>query len=329
MTLKSDMTNIAMIADASGVSTATVSRVLSRSPKVAPETAAAVLEVVERLGYDSHAPRRGRPRKSPDGLRTRNVSLLFPDVHAEAMSTPLSGQLAQGVEEILAASGLNLMLSHLRASARLPLSISNGKVDGVIVRNGDLPQDLSARLFQLPVVWAFAHEDAVPSHDVAQPDNSAIGELALDYLLERGCEGIALVKLSPEHVAFRRRAAGFLSAAKRREVNVIIIEKHVKKEFEAALTACDGVFVPGAEKEIADCYRALEESGRKPVVDCRLIGCANDESQLHMLDPRLDNIDIQAVEVGRAAAELLLWRLKSPNRPVRRVLVPPKLTLRI
>jgi hypothetical protein len=43
----------------------------------------------------------------------------------------------------------------------------------------------------------------------------------------------------------------------------------------------------------------VEAGGRKPVDDVCLIGCANNESQLHMLDPRLDNIDIQAIEGGR------------------------------
>lgn len=322
--VKYGVMNISEIATAAGVSTATVSRVLNNSSKVAPQTARAVLSTIERLGYDRDAQRRGRPVKPEDGLRTRNISLLFPDVNVEAMSTALSGKLAHGVEEALAAHEVNLLLSHLRTSHSLPFNIANGEVDGVILRAGDLSLDLRTRLQTMPVVWAFAPSHALPDRDIVQPDNWRVGQLAHDYLTAQGCQCLAAVNTVPAHVAFRQRLDGFMAASGMHGTTVTRLATSDLHEVAACLpTELDGLFIPGAEAEITVLYRLLEKIGKKPFEQVKLIGCANHDDPLNMLDMRLDNIDIQAVEVGRTAGELILWRLRNPERPARRVLIQP------
>jgi DNA-binding LacI/PurR family transcriptional regulator len=66
--------------------------------------------------------------------------------------------------------------------------------------------------------------------------------------------------------------------------------------------------------------RKLYLRERTPIVSCN-----NDQARLSALDPRLVNIDIRAEEVGKAAAELLLWRILNPKETQRRVLIAPKL----
>ena len=59
--------------------------------------------------------------------------------------------------------------------------------------------------------------------------------------------------------------------------------------------------------------------------DIDLISCNNDARHLALLDPHLVNIVIQASQIGRAAVEMLLWRMKNPDEAVRRLLIAPAL----
>src|SRR4029078_4956810 len=77
------------VAKSAGVSTATVSRVLSNAAIVAPATRRRVMAAVERLGYAPHA-----TRKNLRMLRTRRLLVTVPDI-----SRPLFSLILQGIEE--------------------------------------------------------------------------------------------------------------------------------------------------------------------------------------------------------------------------------------
>jgi len=67
---------ITEVAKLAGVSTATVSRVINRSPRVTPDVAKSVLETIERIGYTPAARRPGPKLKGRAFIRTGNVLLL-------------------------------------------------------------------------------------------------------------------------------------------------------------------------------------------------------------------------------------------------------------
>ena len=89
------MSNIREVAKRAGVSTATVSRVLSRPDVVSPDTRLRVLKAVERLGY--------APNSVAKNLRTlRSCKLLVtvPDI-----SNPFFALILQGIEDAAQKNG--------------------------------------------------------------------------------------------------------------------------------------------------------------------------------------------------------------------------------
>jgi LacI family transcriptional regulator len=115
------------VAAASGVSTATVVRVLQSSALVRPETSKRVLDAVAALGYepDLHA------RALVKG-RSGVLGLLVP-----SLSMPYWGELAASVETSAAARGRTLMVASSQRSPRrersMLQSFTKSRVDALIV----------------------------------------------------------------------------------------------------------------------------------------------------------------------------------------------------
>ncbi|MGN6626387.1 MAG: substrate-binding domain-containing protein, partial [Tepidisphaeraceae bacterium] len=86
-----------------------------------------------------------------------------------------------------------------------------------------------------------------------------------------------------------------------------------------------GLFVPGTDDVVIGVYRELEKRGVSVGRDLELISVNNDLNRLWTLDPSLANIDIQPELIGRAAVDLLLWRLSRLTEPRRKIVVPPRL----
>ena len=89
------------VAQAAGVSTATVTRVLQNSPRVVPETRQRVMEAVQRLGYSPNPMardlRQGRPAGAV-GLVTAGFTNVF------------QAGVAAGAEQELRRAGLQLLI---------------------------------------------------------------------------------------------------------------------------------------------------------------------------------------------------------------------------
>ena len=83
------MPNIYEVARRAGVSTATVSRVLSQPEVVSPSTRSRVLRAVERLGYEPNA-----AAKNLRTLRTAKLLVTVPDI-----SNPFFSLILQGIED--------------------------------------------------------------------------------------------------------------------------------------------------------------------------------------------------------------------------------------
>jgi LacI family transcriptional regulator len=331
-------TSIIELSKVAGVSKSTVSRVLNQDPRVSAEAVEAVQRAVDQLGYSRPQHQVGRPRRMPNGIRKGTVVLLFPDVDPRAMRTVLSARLLHGVEEALRRKGMGLLITGLPGDGRMPQSIQQRQVDGVIVRGA--PQFAAARTMihegigKLPCVHLFEPRGAIPpTWDVVLEDNDVIAELAADYLYTRGRRNFAMINLLPEHPSLRHRGRAFRDAAEDRGATVHFFNepgRSVSELVEAALAKyqgkLDGVFVPGSDDHVVEVYRALQAQGCRPVDDADFICCYNDPQRLSTLDPRLANLDIQPEAIGRAAAETLLWRLQNPKEPQRRLAIAPATT---
>ncbi len=319
------------VARAAGVSVATVSRVINDEPVTAPATAAAVQRVIARLGY-APPPRQQRFRRQgrkPGGPRLLQAALLFPDVAARAMRTPLSAALAHGAEGWLAEHDASLVVTHLRPDRDLPVCIARGQVQGVMLRGGVIPPPLLMRLRRQPCVWVFETDLLPAGMDQALPDSETIGYLACDYLLDRGARPLRCSAVLAAHPAFRLRTRCFCDRAAARGVAVALhageaAARPLTAQLRAWLQRPGGLFLPGGETELQEALIALLAAGHPVHPACHVVVCSNEPAALRRLAPRIVNLDIQAERVGRTAAELLAWRVQHPQEAPRRVLIPPR-----
>ncbi len=325
--------SITEVSKVAGVSIATVSRVINGYPYVSKSARDAVQTAIEKVGYHPSPDRSvGRPRSMPQGMRTGNVAVFFPDQKLEALRTPLTGRLLHGIDQALRQQSLTMLIAGLDEHGGMPSCITRKQVDGVIVRGVATRHELSNSFNGTPLVWVF--EDAhVTSwqRDMVREDNLSIGVIAADWLIDRGHSRLAFLNLMPGHASFRVRKMVFCDQAEHRGATVRCLARDrdqvdaLLDEFVASANRATGVFVPGGDREVIEVYRGLRDRGLRVGSDFDFISCNNDPTLLSALDPSLPNIDIQPEMLGRAAVDTLLWRMSHAKEHHRSMVVPPLL----
>ena len=108
------MTSIKDVAEAAGVSTATVSRVLSNGQHVRPEVRERVMRAVERLGY--------RPNLVARSLRSQQsntIGLIVADIR-----NPFFTSISRAVEDTTYEQGFSVFLCNTDENPRRKRSTS-------------------------------------------------------------------------------------------------------------------------------------------------------------------------------------------------------------
>jgi LacI family transcriptional regulator len=180
------------VAEAAGVSTQTVSRVVNNRPDVAPETVARVRRVITDTGYAPNMLARGltQGRSHTLGIVTFGLEYFGP-------SRVLTGIERQAAERGYAIS-LNLVHRPETADVDAILGGLVGRqVDGIIWAIAEIGGNRAwshERSPNLPVpvtlVGGMAAQTSLPSIGI---DNRAIGRLATEHLLAGGASRVAIV----------------------------------------------------------------------------------------------------------------------------------------
>lgn len=178
-----------MVATEAGVSTATVSRVLTGSKSVSADTAQRVFAAAEKLRYSGNSIAKALRQNS-----TGNIGMIVPSI-----SNPFFTSLVEQVEHHLAQEGLNLFLCDARnqvdiEAARLR-SLTGGSVDGVLVSPVDAAGSREALLRAreiVPVVQIDRRLSTVDTDWVGLDDTHAM-RLVTEHLVERGARTVAFV----------------------------------------------------------------------------------------------------------------------------------------
>jgi DNA-binding LacI/PurR family transcriptional regulator len=246
------------------------------------------------------------------------------------MQSPLTGQLVHGAEAVAREQGLNFHLTRFTDDGGLPPCLDPVQVDGLIIRN--TRADCDTPLPKIPTVWVFKLGYAPTAGDLVQPDNEMIGQMAANYLLERGHRSLAALTARTDHLEAQVRADRFVRFCRASGATAISLEGGSTEELVDQLLSqsprVTGLFMPLGDNLLEYLYRALQKrnvrcGGRGADID--LISCNNDTTYVRLLDPTLPNIDIRADEIGRAAAQTLLWRIQNPHEHRRCLLIEPLL----
>ncbi|MEP0940468.1 MAG: LacI family DNA-binding transcriptional regulator [Rhizobiaceae bacterium] len=221
------------VARVAGVSTATVSRALSKPETVAKSTREAVLAAAAQTGYRINVAARNLRRR-----RTGAVVVLVPN-----LGNPFFSQILAGIEATLSKKGLSILMVDTMQSGTRPDFIQeylhHTRADGVIVLDGSLPSDLlqSSRQSSNRVPLAFGcewHPDE--DYPSVRADNEQGARLAIEHLVELGHEKIGYINGPHANVLSKHRLAATKAA-------LAAAEKPINEEwfFEGDFTMQAGV----------------------------------------------------------------------------------------
>ena len=312
-----------------GVSAATVSRVVNGYPFVGDAVRARVLEAMNDLDY--------RPDAVARAMRTgetRAVGFVVSD-----FSNPLFAAIAVGADEVLYENGYSLVLANSAGDpareAEIMSVLRGRRVDGLIIAVADeQARGLAARLRRLPAVVLLDRDVRGAAADAVRCDHERGMTEAVAHLIGLGHRRIALVAGSQAQRGSRERVRAFREAVGRLLDERLVRTGELSREtgYLAAqeLLALDyppTALIAGNSQLFAGVLDPVRDRGLRVPDDLSLVVCDDtDLARLH--DPPIDVIAREPLELGRAAAELVLARCADGAAPPRRVVLPTRFEAR-
>jgi DNA-binding LacI/PurR family transcriptional regulator len=322
------------VAEKAGVSTATVSKVLSNTPYFTEATRRKVMHAVEELGYVPNLPARAL-----SGGKTHIIAVAFPYVYEAIFTDPLVMRILEGVEAECTQRGYNILLSTPLLSAEGPDEhylnlIRSGYLEGILtIDNVPLASAYEpARKRGIPgVVLGYHHaEFFVRSDDVSG------GLQIMNHILELGHRHIGIISV-PEvlHYSIYHRLDGMRAAAARAGLDFDALPKANGDFSVASGQKCTAQLLsqhPGLtalvclnDRMAMGAIRQAHEMGRRVPENLTIVGY-DDIPMAGSFAPPLTTIDQQALELGRAGARMLFEVLD--NQKPAPIHVPTHLVVR-
>lgn len=318
------------VAQAAGVSTATVSRALRGLPHVDPETRERVRRVAQEMDYVV-SPSASRLASG----RTGTVAVITPFIDRWFFSTVLSG-----ISDVLQAREVDLIVFEVgdpSTSPGLPTERRlRGRADGMIVVTlpTDAPRIADLLEIGLPASFIGATWPGVPSVCI---DDAAAARTATQHLINLGHQRIGIISGRPQASTSQgNRSLGYREAMTGAGLKVDpALEAHgyfTVAGGEAAMTALlSQPHPPTAVFAMSDdmafgAIRSLQRHGIRPGSDIA-IASIDGHDLAELLD--VTTVGQPVAEMGRMAAEALLARmLGSEDDRSRDVVVPTTLVVR-
>lgn len=314
------------VARQSQLSIATVSRVLNSPNQVKRETRERVLKAIDELGFIPKAEARARAMRG-----TRRIGVLTP-----FFTAPSFVERLKGIAYALGKTNYELIVYTVHSidntSAFLASIALSDSVDGLIILSLPFTDNDAKRLVEHKVVTVVVEyeQEYFSSVDI---DNTAGGEMAGKYLLEKGHRKVGFIgEIFPPEYAIRPALARLNGMQKvLAEADIRIPEKYIQPasiDPESTQQAANKLLSlpdrPTAIFAAAD-YQAMvlmkmaADRGLKVPQDLAVLGFDGLEYTEFM---GLTTIDQSLVDSGRIAAELLLTQLTDASRSVRHIKLP-------
>lgn len=307
------------IALRTGVSTATVSRVLNGKDqgRIKPEIARAIREQAEAMGYVVNPIARG--------LRT-NRSHMFGLIGDDVATTPYAGRIILGAQDAAHAFGYLLTVVNTGNDAGLEHEqismLRRYGVDGFLyAAMYDRVMRLPDLLHDCPTVMVDAEDEEGRCPSIG-PDEQGIGEDATSRLLAAGCRRIAYYGSPSTVIAQPRRLAGYHAALDRAGIahdERLVFDPDEKvdtdMQAEALLDAgADGVFCFN-DVRARFLYEAAARRGLRIGKDLPVVSVDNFELLSVFFEPRLTSIELPHYEMGYWGACKLISMIEGRDLP--------------
>jgi DNA-binding LacI/PurR family transcriptional regulator len=315
------------VAEAAGVSIATVSRVLNTPQQVNETTRQRVLAQIDRLDFVPKAEASARARRSNYRIGVLAPFFIYPSFV----------QRLRGIASVLDNTVYELVVYNVDSPERcrsylesLPLS---RRLDGLILVSLRIDDAIAERLLQHNLQTVLIETSHVAFSGV-ESDNEAGGRLAAEYLLEKGYRQLGFIGGDVEIPGYTVRTsevrlAGYQQFLQQAGVplpphHVCLTDYGLEAAHRQTHRLLDQPDRPQAIFAASDIQalgvlKAVRERGLHAPADLAVLGFDDLDVAGYL---GLTTISQSLDESGRVAVELLLNRMTMPDRPVQRVRLP-------
>lgn len=306
--------SIKQISELSGVSTATVSRVINHNGRFSKETEERVLRVIEQCQYVPNMVARGLRRSS-----SQIVGIIVPDITNEFFA-----RIVLKIQMQLFERNFSAVICNTNENEQLEIShlqfLKAQNVSGLIFISGN-PSHVQPS-GSLPTVFIDRRPQDVKTKDtiIIESDNVRGGYLAGRKLAASGARRIATIMDSRMHTAGETRFAGWKQAMDEAGVAIdpALQMRVAQVGFSAAYESVKALWKGGCTFDALFCgtdwlamgaLAALHERGVHVPADVKVVGF-DDVSIATFSSKPITTIHQDAEHMGELAVELLLRRME-------------------
>lgn len=308
------MATIKDVAKAAGVSVATVSRVVNKSPKASKAAISSVSAAMKTLGYRPNANARALVNQT-----TNTIGVMVGDV-----SDPFFGGLIKAVDSIAQAHNKHLLIGNGYHDAKIEKEaielLINNRCDSLVIHSKGLSnQELIQYAEEVPGLVLINRHIAEIAGRCISLDNRHGAELATKHLLELGHQHIAYINSSHDIDDSHDRKAGYHQALANNDIphhQAYMVE--VLPTDEGGEAAMNELLSRNLPITAVVCYNDYMAAGALSALEKNNIAVPNEISLMGFdngliakyLHPKLSTIDYPIQLMAKQAAELSLTLAK-------------------
>ena len=315
------MATIKDVAQAAGVSTATVSRVLANNAPIKPETRERVLNAISQLNY--------RPNLIARSLRVQKsakIGLVVSDIR-----NPFFTAIGRAVEDAAYEQGYSVLMCNTDENPEkeeLYLNLLRDENVAGVIFSPTQQFNIAAHTYEgrMPFVIIDRSVDAKEADMVLLDNVSAAYELT-KHLIENGYRKLAGL-FGDASTTGQERNRGFLKGLQEyglHPVGVHFVSPRIKQGYDATLALLeqpdrpDAIFTSNSLLT-AGSFQAMRDNKISVPNEVALVGF-DETTWGAMVDPPITVMAQPTEEIGRTATELLFQRIQEPSRQTQLVML--------
>jgi len=201
------------VAKKAGVSSSTVSRVISKNPKISPVTTKKVLQCMEELGYHPNAIAR-----SLVSAKAGTIGVIMPSTSKDALLNPFFPEALRGITYRASKAGYDILLSTNDSKdeelAVIKKYINSSKVDGIVLMSSEINDICVEYLSDMDFPFSIIGSPGKNEEKINHVDNDnylATYELTR-YLTMNGRKNIAMIAGDLALMVTKKRIEGYKKA---------------------------------------------------------------------------------------------------------------------
>lgn len=325
------MVGIVDVAKKANVSTATVSRVLTKPETVRETTTEKVLKAIEALNYQPNLLARQLRR-----LETKTILVVVPDI-----SNPFFSKVLRGIEAVAVAKGYQVLLGDTgndveREKGYLNI-LQQKKADGMVLLTARMDAaavEEVARSFPVVLACEYIEGSRIPTVSI---DNISGARKATEYLIDLGHERIGCITGPLDIVLSRDRLKGFYQAMARKNliVDPVLVQEgdfsfdsgfNLMMKFFALGQLPTAIFAASDDMAMG-VIKAIKSKDLKVPEDISVLGF-DDLKFSSIFEPALTTIAQPAFEIGENAMELLMKLINKEEVKREQIILADQLVVR-